>query len=384
VNTKALSISFIALSFAIILIPLAFTDKTPKKVSEMENRYLAEFPTLDDHPNANIGGKLINFAWDYETYLKDRVGFRDNAVRTWSIIQLATMDKSGQNYTLGKEGWIFYHGFSNARYLDGGKEKIVDAQVKLQEHYAENGVDYFLLIPPAKSEVYPEFLPSNITADKIPDTVDLTNALISAGVNAISPLEKILEDKSLGKVYAMSNHHWSGLGSYAGYLSVIEALNNNGYDIQAVEVEFVEEKAPEANGTNDLGIPGVPVNGVFIDDIVPRGKWERSGTLVESGEEYDALHKVFEKFDSGYGGIIVNSDAAYGTLVLYGDSFMADRYEIPYYFAEHFKKVVWVINLDSVRNQPEIDEYFKPDVVLDERYGNGIYRIETMGELVVK
>lgn len=373
------------LFFTLTLVPVVILDTTPNKVSLMENRELQNLPTFNDHPDFSPGGKLIHFVWDFETYIKDRIGFRESIVQAWSITKLAFGGVSGKLQTLGKKGWIFRHDFNNTAYLKGGKDTIVKTQIRVSEYYKLKNVDYIYVIPPAKSEVYPEYLPNKFTAKNIPDTEDLVAALNTAGVNAVAPKEKMIEYKTQGKVYSMGDHHWSGLGSYAGYLAIIDKMNEIGYDIERINLTFSDKEAPESSGIRDLGLPGIPIGLTFIKDILPFAEEnERFGYILKEGEDFDKVVEFAEKYSlvSKRSGIFINSEAKYGTLLLRGDSFFAVEYDVAKYFSAHFKKVVWLIDYKGSHAIPEVDEYFQPDIVLIENTGRSIYNARKTADLL--
>ncbi|MDR1136076.1 MAG: hypothetical protein LBL49_07870 [Clostridiales Family XIII bacterium] len=379
---RNIKIAFIAAFFLIIAIPLAFIDPTPGKISEMEQRKLQNFPQIFNRAEETAYEKLREGAIEFQRFFDDRIGFRLWCVEKTAIAKIRLLGgASGKSSVLGKDGWTFSKGF---RYNAEKEAEVISAQIKVAEYYSIRNIDYYFVLPPAKSEVYPEYLPPTITPLMIPDIDGISAALDrETDVNCVNTKSRILEYKAKGKVFAAGDHHWSGMGSYAGYLAIVDKLTGNGYDIRPIDVQFVEEVAPEKSGTNNLGLPGIFTNEGFVADIVPVAKWDQRSKTNNSGADWDKLQRLEEKYNiiSASCNIYENPEAEYGTLLMYGDSFFGRAYDIGAYFAEHFKKVIQ-IRINESEIIPEADEYFKPDIVFYERYGNSIYRSANAANLL--
>jgi hypothetical protein len=379
---RNVKIAFIAAFFLIIALPLAFIDPAPGKISEMEQRELQDFPKIFNREEETAYDKLREGAREFQKFFDDRIAFRLWCAGNAAAAKIRFLGlTSGKSYTLGKDGWIF---LKNFQYSAEKESEIIPAQIDVSEYYKSRNIDYYFVLPPAKSEIYPEYLPPTITPSGIPD-IDALSAMLESktDMKIINTKSKILEYKAKGKVFAVGDHHWSGLGSYAGYLAIVDKLNANGYDISPIEVQFVEEAAPAKGGIYDLGIPGILTGGEFVADIVPVAQWEQTSISVESGDDWDELQRLQEEYNviSRACSIYENEKAEYGTLLLYGDSFLEKAYGLGGYFAEHFKKVIQ-IRVRDFEVIPEADEYFKPDVVFYETFGNNIYRSANAANLL--
>ncbi|MDR2665626.1 MAG: hypothetical protein LBC21_05050, partial [Oscillospiraceae bacterium] len=373
-------IAFIAAFFLVIALPLAFIDATPGKISDMEQRALQDFPVIFGREEETAYEKLREGTIELQKFFNDRIGFRLWCVQNAAAAKIRFLSlTSGKSYTLGKDGWIFYKNF---QYNAEKESEIISAQIEVSEYYTSQNIDYYFVLAPAKSEIYPEYLPPIITSSGIPDIDALSTVLESkTDIKIINTKSKILEYKTRGKVFAVGDHHWSGLGSYAGYLAIVDKLNANGYDIEPIDVQFIEEVAPARGGTNDLGIPGILTGMGFIPDIVPVAQWEQTSTSVESGDDWDELQRLKETYRIVNAGIFENPDAKYGTLLLNGGSFFGVNYDVGKYFSEHFKKVIYMF-VPEAEIISEADEYFNPDIVLYEKYGNNIYRAANAADLL--
>lgn len=178
-----------------------------RNFSKVENRYLAQFPSFSWE-------KLTDgtYTADIETYLEDQFPFRDNFMGL----------KTQYEYLLGKRE------FNNV-YLCGD---TLISKVTKDEKRADNNLSYVAaLVEKSEVPVYFGLIPTaaEVWKEKLPDgapSFDQAAYIEKAqetGANMVDLLT-ILEEHESDPIYYRTDHHWTSLGAYYGYLAFMEAM----------------------------------------------------------------------------------------------------------------------------------------------------------------
>lgn len=100
---KGIKISFLLLFALALLVPLAAFRREPGVVSEIDNRMLQENP-FDPEERAKGGDLTVKL----ENYVRDRIGFRDNMILGYTVLNDRVFGKMVHpSYCYGKEGYVF-------------------------------------------------------------------------------------------------------------------------------------------------------------------------------------------------------------------------------------------------------------------------------------
>lgn len=248
-SVKRIKQIFAAGFILLLLLPMACTDFNQHVVSEIENRTLADFPSL----HGAEGELNRNFIREFENWFNDHVGFRKQLFATNLKIQYDLFNDSANNTVLvGKDGWLFYSGGGNAdiaagEYPDFGEEALEDIcqkMTRIQEKLKEQGRDFVLLLPPSKVSIYPEYMRGNFTVRETP--VDQLADYLEqhTDIKVVRMKEALLEEKEKTDelLYFKTDTHWNTYGSSVAYREMAKKLREwDLTDTEACQVTLIKE-----------------------------------------------------------------------------------------------------------------------------------------------
>lgn len=219
--------------FCVLLLMCLVTPLTKLDMSEinvLENRRLAVWPQLltDGMLNANFGKQC-------DAWLSDRFRFRSQALEIHHRLECALGVLETGAAFVGREGWLFYKGnhseslYTRERmFTEPEKQQIMTA---LEEHKAwlnEQGITFFVFVPPDKHRVYSEFYRQDLVPRRGPDRMeDLVDYLQSH--NASQEVHYLLPAMLAHKadnalLYYKTDTHWNEYGAYWAYLSMMNEI----------------------------------------------------------------------------------------------------------------------------------------------------------------
>lgn len=160
--------------------------------------------------------------------------------------------KVHNNLTIeGRDGWLFLGTEENLNdYLgnniltDEELETYLSKMVKLDELCKAQGKELYFFIPPNKTQVYPEKMPSYTIIDKytrVQHLVDYVQA--NSDIKIAYPLQELLAAKEDMQIYLKTDTHWNEAGAYIGTQALYSLMGMPTTDIQDVdhyEKEFTE------------------------------------------------------------------------------------------------------------------------------------------------
>ena len=281
-NLKTYSIISIALFMTILVLPTfiwGIGKLLPGKPIEVlnydldENRNLASFPTQFHS----------TYGTDLEAFYNDHLPFRSviiSANRKLTAITEKPYDdiispflvktfyskpsedgelaieylppKVHNNLTIeGRDGWLFFGTEENLNdYLgnnilsDEELELYLSKMVKLNELCKAQGKELYFFIPPNKTQVYPEKMPSYTIVDsytRVQRLVDYVQE--NSDVKIVYPIQELTDAKEDMQVYLKTDTHWNEAGAYIGTQALYALMGMPVTDIQDVnhyEKDFTE------------------------------------------------------------------------------------------------------------------------------------------------
>lgn len=361
----------------LLLIPVFAMNHQDGKISEAENRTLTSFPQVFDKDGHLTDGLKDRF----ESWWGDNLGFRSSFVELVNSIRLKMFRQStSSRVEIGRDGWYFLRDHYNIELAAGEytlpadlMEDIAEKQQRISDWYASEGIEYLLVLTPAKTSIYPEYIASGDydVRDTICDQVE-QYLRQNTTVNVLNTKSAFLENKESGKLFLQHDSHCTQLGTYLIYQAVAERLQEMGFEMEYFPVDFENGQSKTGDIAKLLGSPYM-----LGSETVPNAIWEQSSTAVKSGEIYDALVQAREETKSQ--AVLLENDAAKnGTVLIYSDSQWDTVRNIPQWLGESFKTVARVkANSLSV----ELDSTVRPDLVI---YGGGerllyAFLIQTVG-----
>ncbi len=217
---------YVGLMFGVIVLAFSLINvfSGTKKVSETENRALAQRPKLS--VDSVLSGQ---YASEYQEFFNDQFVLRDAWIKLKTGFDRALGVVEENGVYLGKDGYLL-------EKFEKPDQKNVSATVEAMKTFREKHEDiphYAMIIPSAE----------NILKDKLPALVPSVNQdsyldntfqeLSKSGINVVDVRTALKKNKDQ-KIYYQTDHHWTTYGAYVAFQQFAEAA---GLDASAVTYE---------------------------------------------------------------------------------------------------------------------------------------------------
>lgn len=237
-NSKNINFANVITMIIVVLFLMSFSIGLvilPKKdFSESENRSLAAFPVINLENIVN--GSYMD---EITVFLEDHFPLRD----FWIGIKTETEILMGRNeingVLIGKNGYLFglYEEPENT-------ERIVSSFTNIANIIADynEDINVGIMIVPTSVTVYGDYLPGNYTLPdqlKIREDMYLKIFFGSENVNIIDCFPLLYENPKNGQLYYKTDHHWTTLGAYYGYVSYINSIGLTPKDLEDYDASIV-------------------------------------------------------------------------------------------------------------------------------------------------
>lgn len=343
------------LNFSALFIAIIFTPFLSQKENvSTENRNLAAFPDL----NQNIW----RIPSKYNSFYNDRFPYRNllNKCYNYLIIKGFNTSPLPNFFQIGKEGWLFYSA-EEVQKVYRGKEQFTPEQLEsirkkyelIANELEKRGTKFYILLPPLKHTVYPEYLPEKlkIFEGRVTKRQQMIEYLrTNTNIPILDPLPKLIALKDTIQTYFKTDTHWDNLAAFKVYQDVIRALSKDfpklGKELK--EEDFEITKVQISSG--DL------VNNLNVEDLFHSNKY----VLIQKENKRSGMINVGKAINDEQSFTYYNSDTLKGKprLLMFRDSYA--EYLHPY-LSEHFSYSAfsWSHNLSIERINRE-----QPDVVI--------------------
>ncbi len=227
---KTLTVVFLLIIF-IPSLKMLFTPQADW--SRVEKRKLAEHPI----PPQSLGQLTVYFS-EIEEYLGDHFGYRELLIKRYHREMKKRFAKTGNEskVLLGEKGWFFYSAEDEIEDYQGHlklSEKQLNNWVAERKRRAvwckQRGIEYFLVVPPNKQNIYPEYLPPKVAAFKgttrFEQLLNLSeHSPLPFLVDLSRPLRQAKNEKEL---FYKADTHWNLRGAYIGFTAILQALQKS-------------------------------------------------------------------------------------------------------------------------------------------------------------
>ncbi len=353
--------------FLIIAIPagtMLINDSNHE--SNHENRTKTALPVLNIHA-------LLEYPKKYSNYFNDHFGLRNTILKWHSYIKFFALNTSPvpEKVFLGKQGWLYfsenydprYHNLS-FNYSEKVLEKIKNSLEERANYLKNQGAKSYIIIPPIKHRIYPEYLPDHLKNQKVTKLDQLIAYLKNHSfIKIIDIRSELLEQKKKEQIYFKSDIHWNVNGAFVGYKKLMNTIAKDFPSIKPIPDDSITFKILKKH-EGDLGrmillnelwdekeVGCGVIGGLFAQEVKPSPYQNlpltRSPTVVFKLE-----------------------DQSKPKLVMYKDSYGV--YLTPL-LNEHFSRSVYVW---SHYLTPQLIEQEKPDIVIFELLESLMYQLE--------
>ncbi|HIV86933.1 MAG TPA: hypothetical protein H9896_02350 [Candidatus Pygmaiobacter gallistercoris] len=214
---KALLRYPLVLVFFVFLVVYSIADSTvnDRKESELENRTLAQKPTLT-LSNLLASEENKKFSYLYEQYINDQFLGRDGWISLKSRAESLLLKVENNGVVYGDEGTMYQKFFTLQSAATGGLQ--VEANIDAVSTFAARhpGLATVMVVPSADM-ILTDLLPAG--APFVDESPWMEQIAASLGGNAaFLDLTDTLRAHSDEYLFYRTDHHWTTLGAYYAYL----------------------------------------------------------------------------------------------------------------------------------------------------------------------
>lgn len=312
---------FIAVCFAINLV------KPDREQSERENRLLAQSPELT--AKSFFSGE---FMADFETYLVDQFFARDAWVSLKTYAELAIQKTDLNGVYVGADGLLVQ------KFAEPEADRVA-ANASFVEKFAANAdVPVYFTVIPGAAAFWGDRLPAYA---QNADQLAIIEAIYAQTPSAITvDTAAALAPHASEPIYYETDHHWTSLGAYHGYVAAAHAMGLSptdlGHPIESVAGFYGTASAacglrPGEGDVVELYVPAKAAKvTVFEDDTA-----ESIALYDESAKEKSDKYTLF--FGGNHPRVLIESTVSDGPKLLYIKDSYANA--CAPYFTAHFSEI---------------------------------------------
>lgn len=323
-----------------------------------ENRKPAPLPAI--RPSA---ASLRKLPAQFETYFNDHIAFRESLLRTNAQIRFELGASPTDRVLLGDDGWLFLNEArsesTDGRWRDARAQAGLWASAirKRARWLSERGIQYIVMLPPGKHDVYPEFVPQSARLGPRPSAADLLRGELrtDSAIRFVDVRSALLKARIDRLVYHRTDTHWNDAGAVTAYRALMERLAETWPELTSNDIEDFDTHAAVLSGdlARMIRMAGTQEESILAWSVrAPQAR--RLDVLVPLDA---AIHSPRHLRPTAWG----TGNAALPVAVLLHDSF-ADNVLVSA-LAEHFEMLV---SAPTDSFDPGLIERFRPEVVIQE------------------
>ena len=223
-----------------------------------ENRQLAEMPSLSFAGGKELADSLKAFPSLFNSFYNDHVPFRSQLIELNSILNVELLgDSASDSVVLGKDNWLFYTDEESIEdykgtnlYTEEELALIRDNCLASKAYLESRGIEFVVLIPSNKEDIYSDYLPDYIEKrGELTRAQQVTDCLREAGIRVVYPRQELLEYSGQYDLYWHYDTHWNSLGAYIGAKALLAELG-----VQTPEVEELSIVQDDFSGYDLAGM----------------------------------------------------------------------------------------------------------------------------------
>lgn len=261
--------SIIAVFILAIFIPLIWSlpgvhNINTRRFEDMEKRSPNDYPALP-----GTFEETARFPEAFEEAFNDRFGFRRDLITAYKLFmyKLFNVSTNTGNVVIGRDGWLFLgndyfetfnrhagHTPPTAQEAD----RVVRAEQLKQRWLMRRGIAYLFAVAPDKYSIFPEYLPDYVRSTEHDVLLDLVvQRAKELNLPFLDLRPALLEAKArYGELaYTRTDSHWSTLGAFYAYKSIVEKLAELTGPLKSLSLEDMEQSiGPAYNLEGLLGL----------------------------------------------------------------------------------------------------------------------------------
>ena len=327
---------FVLLFILIISLPLCWMTLFVNSPSSAENRRPNEKPVF-------YFDKMLEYPQSFNGYFDDHFGFRKELATFNSYYKFKLFHASSKPdvVAVGQKSWLYsvdpevVGDYQNKILFTAAELALVKAHLEeAYDWHASRGVQFYFMMFPLKSNIYPEYLPAFMKrksdSTKMLQLRDYLKATKSR-VQMIDVTDELLAAKAGSEVYYQHDLHTNFQGGFIAYTKLMNAIHENNPEIIPLSPQRYKKVLKHEHDADLSRI-------LSLQDILLNDEWH----LVKYGEfNYkgaDASHyETVATLQPTVRTQIKNSSLP--KVIVYRDSFFGLM--IPF-FSEHFSDCIYL------------------------------------------
>jgi alginate O-acetyltransferase complex protein AlgJ len=321
---------------------------------------------------------IDSFPLLYEKYYNEHIGFTSAALDFNARFKLYFLNVSpNQSKVLvGQDNWLFSAGKPINDYRGNNllsDEEIQKLKSKLHARAlnlkAQGGVFYFAIVP-NKHRIYAEFLPNNIIKQETKTIYDQAVEALQSDtlihlIDLRAPLEKA---KGAQLLYYKKDNHWNDLGAYIGYKTITENVHRQFPHVSPVPADayYID---------TSVSLAGGDALQIGVDKLVKEHRImlkPKKTVKAIAGEKQNYVPPADFPYPNDFEIVKVVNDPSLPTAVIIRDSFCDFMLQ---FFSENYRKTVFVFDNWEYKENRNIIEKERPNIVILETLEQNIRRI---------
>lgn len=276
--------------------------------------------------DACLSGELTK---DIDAWVDENFGFRSILIRSNRQISLSLFGDVRENNNgifLGENYWLFGESYVAAHIRDGhfshdpqSAQDFANKLKKLKEYCNSKGTDFFLIIAPSKTEIFPEYLPHSLqNRDQAQTDYRVLQPLLEENI-VIDGHEWFLKKKQERVPYHLFSRagtHWTQKAAFEFLKYTTSKVNEN---------KFVYLPTPRSTEDEHDRNRGADQDLLLLLNI-----WDKK--VGTNTLEYPIIKPLPEEESSSAIPIVVGDSFAWPFIKYMTDSKMVENVEMYYYF----------------------------------------------------
>lgn len=265
---KVANIIFVAICALVVFVPVLFFNWKPDQISMAENRQLAELGSPKEGAST--------FMKSVDSYVNDRIGFRDQAVQLYRQITIRHLNYRHDQVLVGDDGWLFYHeelpDYTGTNCSNDAVDRYIAILKQIDAWCKQRDIQFVFAVGPNKSTVYSEHMPSYVKQAEVSLLDSVLERAEQEGLLMICPKQELLDNKNQQELYMRLDTHWSPLGSRYMLDQLTDALSLPAFDAPVTATQTLVGDLKDMLGIGDIGVASVTADvplaeGAYVEAI---------------------------------------------------------------------------------------------------------------------
>lgn len=226
-NFKSNILKYITIIFffgSIFIVPITTLYTPDKKISEIENKVLTQFPEFSF---SSIKSK--RFMKNFDNYTSDQFPFRTDFIKLKNMYNYTIGNREFRDIYIGKNGRLMEKFIFNKDIIDKNISQTIDMSKYLYDNY---NISSKLMVIPTSIAFYEDVLPSWSYTDSQKSSLNYIEKKINSNLSKLSfytPYNVLSKNKDK-YIYFNTDHHWTQLGAKIAYDNMYNNLDTKLYN----------------------------------------------------------------------------------------------------------------------------------------------------------